>query len=101
MGIKRTSSTGGRLSWINVALSTLWSAKSPRLSAIRLNFSGWFIASVETLIEDTGDDLRWIAAEVSRIKREFKGTEDVTVVRDSIFWAALDALNVSFRLWDG
>ena len=99
----RVGRAGGRLPWIHLALATLRPATSPRLSTIRLDFAGPPVIAgfVETLIANTGSDLRRIADEVSRIKREFKGTVDVNVVRDSLFGAALDVLNVSFRSWGG
>ena len=44
-----------------------------------------------------GDDLRLIADEAVRIGREFGGTVNFTVIRDSVFGAALSTLNVSSR----
>jgi len=95
----RVGKIGGALPWIPSALSTLKPATSPRLSTIRLDFAGPPIASlpVESLIEGMGDDLRRIADEADRIEREFEGTVEFTVVRDSVFGAALDALKVSIR----
>ena len=90
---------GGGLPWIPMALSTLKPATSPRLSAIQLNFVWQSSAyqSVETAIEGAGDDLRRIADEVIRIKREFEGAAILTVAWDSGFKAVLDKLNVSFH----
>jgi len=90
---------GGVLPWIPSALSTLGHATSPRLSTIRLKFAGPPIASlpVESLIKDMGNDLRRIADEADRIGREFGGTVNFTVIRDSVFEATLDTLNVSIR----
>jgi len=89
----------GALPWIPSALSTLKPTTSPRLPTIRLDFAGPPIASlhVESLIRGMGDDLRRIADEADRIKREFEVMVKFTVVRDSVFGAALDALKVSIR----
>jgi len=89
---------GGGLLLIPMALSTLKPATSTHLSAIQLNFVWQSSAyqSVETAIEGAGDDLRWVAAEVTRIEREFEGAENLTVVWDSGFKAVLDKLNVRF-----
>ena len=85
--------------WIPAALSTLRPATSPRLSAIRLNFTSSSITnkSIETLIEYTGNDLRRVADELSRIEREFEGAVNFAVSRDSAFEAVLDTLNVRSR----
>ena len=90
---------GGGLLWIHTALSTLRPATSPRLSAVQLNFTRSPITnqSVETAIEETGNDLRQIAAEVARIECEFKGAANFTVVRDPWFKVVLDALDVRFH----
>jgi len=95
----RVGLIGRALPWIPSALSTLKATTSPRLSAIRLNFTGPPIASlpVESLIKDMGDDLRRIADEADRIEREFEGTVEFTVLRDPVFGAALDTLNVSIH----
>ena len=90
---------GGSLVWIPTALSTLKPATSPHLSTIKLNFFRspnvrWITGD---LVKDAGNDLRWVADEVSRIEREFEGVVDFTVLRDLRFKAALDALNVRFR----
>ena len=91
---------GGNLLWILTALSTLRPATSPRLSTIQLKFTRPPTRTryVETAIECTVDDLRRIADEVTRIKREFKGALSVTVLRDPKFEAVLDAFNVRFHL---
>ena len=93
------------LPWIPMALSTLRPATSPRLSAIRLNFTGspTVRKTIEALIKDTGGDLRRTADEMSRIEREFEGAVNLTVSRDSVFKAVLDKLNVGFRFigWRG
>ena len=72
----------GGLPWIPLALSTLRTTTSPHLSAMRLNFAGSPVVdqSVESLIEDTGNDLRRIADEVARIGREFQGAVNFTVL---------------------
>jgi len=90
---------GGALPWVPSALSTLKPATSPHLSTIQLKFIGPPIANplVESLIQDIGDDLRRIADEAVRIGREFGGTVEFTVIRDSVFEAVLGTLNVSFR----
>jgi len=43
------------------------------------------------------NDLRRISDEIARIEREFKGAVNFTVLRDSEFGVALDALGVRFR----
>ena len=89
----------GALRWIPVALSTLGPTTSPRLSVIRLHFARSHIVTrtVETLIHETSYDLRWVADEVARIEREFKGAVNVTVRLDAVFEEALNTLNVSFH----
>lgn len=95
----RVGCAGSGLSWIPITLSTLKRATSPHLSAIQLNFVWQPSAdqSVETAIEDAGDDLRWIADEVAQIKCEFEGTVDLSVVRDPGFNTMFDKLNVRFH----
>jgi len=89
---------GRGLPWIPMALSTLRPTTSPRLSAVRLCFTCLLIdRSVRTLIKDTGNDLRRVASEVSRIEREFEGMVDFSVVSDSVFEMVLDNLSVRFR----
>lgn len=88
----------GRLPWIPTTLSTLRSATSPRLSAIRLDFArppptG---RSVDALIKALGDDLKRVAGEVARIEREFEGAINLTVLLDTSFRVACGALNVRF-----
>jgi len=96
-GFPVNSMVGGLL-WIPTALSTLRRATSPRLSSLRLDCVGSSTdQSIRTLIEDMGNDLRRIANEFTRIDREFKGTVNLTVVRDPGFEMVLDALNVSTR----
>ena len=96
VGIHVSRREGG-LPWIPVALSTLRPATSPHLSAIRFdfNFSVGGAQSVETLIEDVGNDLRRVADEVTRIEREFEGTVNFAAVLDSGFWEVL--YTVPFR----
>ena len=82
-----------------MALSTIKPATSPCLSTIRVNLACSSVASstsAKRLIEDTRDDLRWVADEAVRIEREFEGAVNLTVSRDPLFKAVLDALNVSF-----
>jgi len=43
-----------------------------------------------------GNDLRRIADEVARIECEFEAAVSFTVLRDSKFWAGLEALDVRF-----
>ena len=88
----------GGLSWIPTTLSTLRSVTSPRLSALRLDFSNSHLAdrSIETLIQGTGDDLRQVADEVARIEREFEGAVSLTVVSDPVFKVVFDTLGVRF-----
>ena len=90
---------GGRLLWIPTALSTLRPTTSPCLSVIRLNFAFPITTSqtVETAINDTGNDRLWVADEVTRIEREFEGAVNVTVLRDPGFKVVLDTLNVRFH----
>jgi len=81
-----------------MALSTLRPATSPRLSAIRLDFARSPIVHrpLEILIQDTSNDLRWVADEVTRIEREFGRSVDLTVRRDPGFEMVLRTLNVRF-----
>ena len=90
---------GGGLPWIPLTLSTIKSATSPRLSVIRFDFARSHILRrpVETLIHEASHDLRWIATEVARIEREFKGAVNVTVRRDPWFEEVLIMLNVRFH----
>ena len=82
-----------------MALSTFRPVSSPRLSSIRLGFTGSLITElpIEPLIKDTGNDLRQVADEVARIEREFEGAVDFAVVKDSEFEVVLDTLGVRFR----
>ena len=82
-----------------MALSTLRPATSPRLSSVRLDLAGSVIVdlSVEPLMKDTGNDLRQVADEVTRIEREFKGAVYFTVVPDSVFKVVLGTLGVRFH----
>jgi len=81
-----------------MALSTIKPATSPRLSAIQLDFSrpGICNRSVNAMIKDAGNDIRWVADEIARIEGVFEGTVNLTVVWDQSFRVALDALNVRF-----
>jgi len=90
---------GGDLLWIPTALSTLGPATSPRLSAILLRFASSYSTnrSIGTLLNDAGSDLRRVAGEFARIKREFKGAVNLTVFLDPAFKAVLDTLRVRFR----
>jgi len=87
----------GGLHWIPIAVSTLRSTTSPRLSSLQLDLAGTPLnQSVESLIEDMGNDLQRIADEVTRIDREFEGAVNITVVSDSKFKTVLNTLDVSF-----
>ena len=87
---------GGSLLWIYAALSTPRPSTSPHLSAIQLDFA--YPGDIgRSLIEDTGNDLRRVADEVTRIEREFEGAVNVTVLRDPEFKMVTDALNVRFH----
>jgi len=90
----------GGLPWIPIALSTLKPATSPRLSAVRLDFTHSSLAGrfVDDLIEAAGDDLRRVADEIARIEGEYGGAVNPTVLRNSLFQVALDTLSVRF-LW--
>ena len=96
--LKFTWMNGG-LRWIPMALSTIKPATSPHLSTVLVDLTRSHITSrpVQNLIEDTRDDLRWVANEAARIEREFEGAVDLTVLRDLAFKVALDALDVRFR----
>jgi len=85
---------GEGMPWIPMALSTLRSTTSPRLSVIKLDFTPSIGVPVENMIAGMGNDLRRIADEVARIEREFAGAVNFTVLRDSGFGAVLDTLNV-------
>ena len=91
----------GGLLWIPKALSTLNPATSPRLSAIRIDLDLSYIVnpSVETMIEDTGNDLRRVVDEVARIEREFGGTVKSNVFLDPAFAAVLERLDVTFNYY--
>ena len=86
-------------SWVPTALSTLRLVASPRLTVLRLDFSNSRFArrSIESLIKDTGYDLRQIADEVARIERESEGAVSLTVVSDPVTKVVLDTLGVRFR----
>ena len=91
----------GSVVWIPKALSTIKRATSPRLSALQLSFARPPTAAnrpVDALIGGAGEDLRWIAGEVARIRREFDGAVNLTMLRDPVFEAAFDALDVRFIL---
>ena len=78
------------LPWIPMALSTLSPTTSPHLSSVRLAFIGSpSYLREEFPIEDMGNDLQRIADQVTRIKREFDGAVNSTVIRDPKFEAAL------------
>lgn len=84
-----------------MALATLKPSTSPHLSAIQLKFAGSSSTarSPGTLIKEKGD-LQRVVDEVVRIKREFEGVANLTVVRDSWFKEIMDTLNVRFPfLW--
>ena len=85
----------GNLRWISAALSTLKPATSPRLSIIQLSFSGGAVATQD---EEIMSDLQRIGAEMSRIRREFEGAVRLTVIQGGWFKAALEKLDVEFRL---
>ena len=82
-----------------MALSTLRSTTSLRLSTIQINFIYPFSTneSVEAAIKRVENDLRRIADEVARIEREFRGVVNVTVLQYPGFRAVLGTLNVRFR----
>ena len=85
--------------WIPIAFSTLRPTTSPRLSTIQLGFDCSeppTTVPAESLIEGTGNDLRRVADEPSRIEREFEGAVTLTVCRDTVFKVVLDTLNVRF-----
>ena len=65
-----------------MALSTLSPTTSPCLSAIQLGLVKSHLVNrfIETMIEETSDDLRQVAVEVARIEREFGGTVNLTLV---------------------
>ena len=92
---------GGSLLWIPRALSTIKLTTSPRLSAVQLSFARPPTAThptVVALIESAGKDLRWVTGEVARIKREFEGPLNLTMLQDPLFEVAFDGLNVRFIL---
>lgn len=91
----------GSLGWIPRALSTIKYTTSPRLSTLRLSLTRPPTApnrSVYALIEGAGEDLRRVAGEVARIKCEFDGAVNLTMLRDTLFVAAFDAVRVRFIL---
>ena len=73
----------GGLLWIPPALRPV---ASPRLFVIQLSFVQPFTAnrSVETTVENIGDDLRRVADEVVLIKCESKGAANATVSGPSV-----------------
>ena len=89
---------GKGLPWIPLALSTLRPATSPRLSAIRLDFTGLVIVngSTDAWIANTYDDLARIADEVAQLEREFEGA-NMTLVQGPVFRAVMETVNVSPR----
>lgn len=90
---------GGGLLWVPAALSTLKPTTSPCLSTIRLKLVGPPTSTtlVETLINDTGNDLRWVVDEVFRIEREFDEAVHLTALWDPVFEVVLNTLGVRFR----
>ena len=76
--------------WIPMALSTLSPTTSPHLSSLQLTFIGSpsHIPS-EYSIEGMGSHIQRIADQVTRIKREFNGAVNSTVIRDPRFEAML------------
>ena len=81
-----------------MALSTIKTATSQCLSAIKLDFvcPSPTNRNVDALAEAAGDDLRRVADEVSRIEREFRGAVNLTVLQDPSFQAASDAFGARF-----
>jgi len=95
----RSGLSGGGLLCIPMALSTIRSSTSPCLSAIRLDFARSPIIHrpIDMLIQDTSDDLRWVANEAARIEREFEGAIKLVVRRDPGFDMVLSTLKVGFH----
>jgi len=84
--------------WIPTALSTLRPTTSPRLSAIRyVLIDPPTNQPAETSIRNMRIDLRRIADEVVRIRREFEGSVDLTLVPGLGFDGVLGELNVRFN----
>jgi len=85
--------------WIPTALSTFTPATSPRISAIRLNLGSYSASDrpVPALLKATGRELLRVADEFTRIKREYKGAVNLTVVRNPGFEAVSDTFNVRSR----
>ena len=76
--------------WIPMALSTLSPTTSPHLSSLQLAFIGSLSdLSPQFLIEDMGNVLQRIADQVTRIKCEFEGAVDSTVIQDPKFESVL------------
>ena len=46
---------------------------------------------------EAGNDLRKVAGEVARIEREFEGTLNLTMLRDTAFEVVSDALKARFH----
>ena len=86
----------GGLLWVSTALSTVRPATSPHLSTIKLDLVRQPNANgpVVVMITDTGKDLSKVPDEVSRIKREFMGVPDLTVLLDPAFGVVSDILDV-------
>ena len=63
-----------------MALSTLKPATSPRLSSIRFGYVIRYTRNPD--IRPIENDLRRAADEIARIKCEFEGAVDATMVRD-------------------
>ena len=83
----------GGVPWIPAALSTIKPATSPRILEIRLQFVP-DTDNVGAAIDDMGNDLRRVADQVSRIKREFKGTVKLIVDLYPAFKALKNTINV-------
>ena len=66
---------GGSPRWVPIALSTVDSVTSPRLSVIRLSLT-CSKDSTRISIEGLGNELRRTTDEVFRIKHEFGGMDD-------------------------
>jgi len=75
---------------IPMALSTLNPTTSPHLSSLQLTFIGsTYHLPSQFSIGGMGNDLQRIADQVTRIKCEFDGAVNCTVIRDPSFEARL------------
>ena len=78
---------GASRPWIPMALSTLCPTTSPHLSFLQVAFPGSPSNLPESSIENLRNDLQRVRHQITRIKREFEGAVNFTVILDPKFEA--------------